>query len=137
MVLNEAGMMVHNKYKELASQMEHQDEQIVTVMPNHIHFILFNNTHEKENVVTFIQTFKRWTTNEYIKGVHEKGWQPFNKKLWQRNFYDHVIRNQRSYEYIINYIKENPERWEHDKLNDNCSQQPDDINEKIRLLEIP
>ncbi|MBQ6208591.1 MAG: transposase [Prevotella sp.] len=137
MILNQAGLMVWDKYRELARQIEQNDQQIITVMPNHIHFVLFNYTHETENVVTFIQTFKRWTTNEYIKGVREKGWQPFDKKLWQRDYYDHVIRNQRSYDYIVDYIKDNPERWEHDKLNDNCSQQPDNINEEIRLLEIP
>lgn len=36
------------------------------------------------------------TTNEYIKGVKEKGWDKFNKILWQRSFYDHIIRDARA-----------------------------------------
>jgi REP element-mobilizing transposase RayT len=37
-------------------------------------------------------------------------------KVWQRGFYDHVIRNQYDYEEIANYIYLNPTRWQADKL---------------------
>ena len=37
-------------------------------------------------------------------------------KVWQRGFYDHVIRNQNDYEQIANYIYLNPTRWQADKL---------------------
>ena len=37
-------------------------------------------------------------------------------KVWQRGYYDHVIRNQADYDEIANYISENPLRWELDKL---------------------
>jgi hypothetical protein len=36
------------------------------------------------------------------------------KDLWQRNFYDHVVRSQRSHERIREYIRLNPARWGHD-----------------------
>jgi REP element-mobilizing transposase RayT len=41
-----------------------------------------------------IQWFKTMTTNAYIRGVKELGWPPFDGRLWQRTFYDHVIRNE-------------------------------------------
>ena len=60
--------------------------------------------------------FKTMTTNEYIRGVKTLGWKPFDGKLWQRNYYEHIIRNERSYETISNYIIENPAKWDQDKL---------------------
>jgi len=42
-----------------------------------------------------IQWFKTMTTNEYIRGVKQHGWTPFPGKLWQRNYYEHVIRNEK------------------------------------------
>jgi REP element-mobilizing transposase RayT len=65
---------------------------------------------------TVIQWFKTMTTNEYIRGVKTKDWQPFNKKLWQRNYYEHIIRNEQSYRNISDYIVQNPTRWERDKF---------------------
>ena len=36
------------------------------------------------------------------------------KKVWQRSFHDHVIRNQKRYERIWQYIDNNPQKWEED-----------------------
>jgi len=38
-------------------------------------------------------------------------------KLWQRNYHEHIIRNNRSYQYIANYIINNPANWDNDTLN--------------------
>ena len=54
------------------------------------------------------------TTNEYIRGVKQSGWVPFNGKLWQRNYYEHIIRNDQEYERIAKYIECNPLNWEQD-----------------------
>lgn len=56
------------------------------------------------------------TTNEYIRGVKTLGWQRYNKKLWQRSYWDNIIRNERAYQRISNYIKNNPKKWEDDKF---------------------
>jgi hypothetical protein len=37
-------------------------------------------------------------------------------KLWQRNYYEHIIRNEKSYQTIANYIINNPSNWENDKF---------------------
>ncbi|WP_408955134.1 hypothetical protein [Natroniella sp. ANB-PHB2] len=52
------------------------------------------------------------TTNEYIRKVREDNWQPFNKKLWQRSFYDRVIRNEDELNQTRKYIIKNPRKWE-------------------------
>jgi REP element-mobilizing transposase RayT len=64
-----------------------------------------------------IQWFKTMTTNEYIRGVKNLGWKPFNGKVWQRDYYEHIIRNQSAADRIASYIESNPARWHKDKDN--------------------
>lgn len=60
--------------------------------------------------------FKTITTNEYIRGVKTLGWEPFNGKLWQRNYWEHIIRDEQSYQRISDYIINNPAKWADDKF---------------------
>ena len=57
------------------------------------------------------------TTNEYIRGVKQNIWSPFPGKLWQRNYWDRIIRNEKEYDNIVGYIYDNPINWENDELN--------------------
>jgi REP element-mobilizing transposase RayT len=41
---------------------------------------------------------------------------PANGKLWQRNYWEHIIRNNKSHQRIVNYIVNNPVNWEKDKF---------------------
>ncbi|OKH40460.1 hypothetical protein NIES2119_02235 [[Phormidium ambiguum] IAM M-71] len=68
---------------------------------------------------TMVQWFKTMTTNEYIRGVKNLGWEPFNKRLWQRNYYEHIIRNEESLQHIREYVHTNPLKWEEDQLHPN------------------
>ena len=63
-----------------------------------------------------VQWFKTMTTNEYIRGVKKMGWQSFDGKLWQRNYWEHIIRNPNEYYSISKYIINNPRNWDNDKL---------------------
>lgn len=63
-----------------------------------------------------VQWFKTMTTNEYIRGVKTLGWKPFDGKLWQRNYWEHIIRNENSYHRIAQYILNNPQNWDNDAL---------------------
>jgi REP element-mobilizing transposase RayT len=63
-----------------------------------------------------IQWFKTMTTNEYIRGVKSLNWQSFDRRLWQRNYWEHIIRNELAYDRISNYIKRNPSKWAEDQL---------------------
>ena len=55
-----------------------------------------------------VQWFKTMTTNEYIRNVKNLKWKPFDGKLWQRNYYEHIIRNEKALYRIRQYIKNNP-----------------------------
>ena len=64
-----------------------------------------------------IQWFKTMTTNEYIRGVRQHGWPPFPGKLWHRNYYEHIVRNENEMARIRKYIMDNPAQWAIDKEN--------------------
>jgi hypothetical protein len=57
------------------------------------------------------------STNEYILGVKQNDWPAFPGKLWQRNYWEHVVRDESELDRIREYIRNNPVRWELDKLN--------------------
>jgi len=50
------------------------------------------------------------TTNEYIRRVKQLNWKPFAGKLWQRNYYEHIIRNEKDLQQKTDYILDNPSR---------------------------
>lgn len=56
------------------------------------------------------------TTKRYVDGVKHHGWDPFPGKLWQRNYWEHIIRNETELNRIREYLWNNPARWELDKL---------------------
>ncbi|MDR6966119.1 REP element-mobilizing transposase RayT [Flavobacterium arsenatis] len=72
--------------------------------------------HAASPLYRVVQWFKTMSTNEYIRGVKSLGWKPFNGKVWQRNYYEIIIRNEEAYEHISNYIASNPAKWKGDKF---------------------
>ena len=81
------------------------------VMPNHVHMILhisstnvlqgpmWSSAPTKANISSLVRTWKTLVTKEV------------GYSIWQRSFYDHVIRNEREYIKIAQYIEENPAKW--------------------------
>jgi hypothetical protein len=74
-------------------------------------------TAKPKTVGDMVGAFQSIVTVEYIRGVKQHGWQPFNGKLWQRNYWEHIIRDELSYQRISEYIINNPKNWDNDKLN--------------------
>lgn len=124
----EEGKMILNEYAEKADslliEMAEKRQKIIldkyVFMPNHIHMILVienqcNDVVDESGIIEFIQEFKSKTANIYIKGVKEGLYEPFNKRLWQRSYYDNVIRNKDTYDLIWSYIDNNPLKWSLDK----------------------
>ena len=142
MVLNDAGRMVETCYKELGNG--HDDIECLdyVIMPNHLHFIVHLHPANDSSadslagtsLYELVKRLKSKTTVGYSHGVKQQGWAPFDHHLWQRGYYDHIIRHERAYDYIRNYIYLNPERWFYDKINPECSDKPDDINKAIKDL---
>src|SRR5712691_11815984 len=103
MVLNEAGKMVNEQWNALLERFPNIELDVYQVMPNHFHgIIVVTENADTQNVVVqnkkptlgdIIGAFKSITTNEYIDGVDNQNWLQFYKRLWQRNYYEHVIRD--------------------------------------------
>ncbi|MBX2997130.1 MAG: transposase [Caldilineaceae bacterium] len=74
--------------------------------------------------------FKSLTTAKYRRAVYEQHWTPYNQKLWQRSYYDHIVRSDASLNAIRHYICENPRRWGFDRYHPN-PQGPDPVAVEI------
>jgi len=51
---------------------------------------------------------------EYIRGVKTRAWPAFRRRLWQRNYYEHVIRDETALGRLRRYIDDNPANWSFD-----------------------
>jgi len=67
------------------------------------------------SIGTIIRWFKTMSTNEYIRNVKSGNWPLFNTRLWQRNFYEHVIRGESDLAQLREYIMNNPTNWGKDE----------------------
>lgn len=120
MVLNDAGRMVQQWYRELERKFPSIICDYFICMPNHIHLTLFLEKacgSVPTNLSSVVQWFKTMTTNDYIRRVKSSGWTRFNKRLWQRNYWERVVRNENELKKFRDYIQTNPIRWHLDKLN--------------------
>ena len=86
------------------------------VMPNHVHVILIADEADEQIPITSVVGQYKMAVTKMVRKLNP------GKKVWQRSFHDHVIRSQKSYEKIWNYIEDNPRKWEEDcfymKIND-------------------
>ena|SRR5258708_28759257 len=64
-----------------------------------------------------VQWFKTMTTNDYIRGVKTWAWPRFDRKLWQRDYFERVIRAEAELDRTRQYIDDNPLHWERDDEN--------------------
>ncbi len=64
-----------------------------------------------------VGAYKSLATVEYVRGVEGLGWPPFHGRLWQRNYYEHIVRNDESLRRIRRYVLDNPARWSFDREN--------------------
>jgi REP element-mobilizing transposase RayT len=121
MAVNAAGEMVAQQWEALTQRFSSLQLDEFIVMPNHIHGILvFDNEAENSSKSTLgdiVGAFKSITTHEYINGVKQHNWQAFDKKFWQRNYYEHIIRSEESLNQVREYIIHNPANWPQDENN--------------------
>lgn len=64
-----------------------------------------------------VHRFKSLTTTRYRHNVKNYGWPLFHGQLWQRNYYEHTIRNDDELNHIREYIQHNPLHWHLDREN--------------------
>jgi len=86
-----------------------------SISAQHANSISAQHADHMVSLPRIIQTFKRYTTVEYIKLVKQNLLPPFEKRIWQRNYYEHIIRDEKSFKIISEYIINNPLKWNKDK----------------------
>lgn len=138
-----AGEMQLNLYGEIVAEEWQRTPEIRSnfaidgwiVMPNHFHGIVIiensdrslpswnahnrtplpNSLHRRpQSLSSFVAGFKSITTKR-INAIRNAAGTP----VWQRNYYEHIIRDQDSATKIRQYIQNNPSVWEHDRLKPN------------------
>ena len=86
-------------------------------MPNHIHMLVTIENGENGGSISvgrFIGAFKSIVSNRWSAVCTRRG--VIMGKLWQRDYYDHIIRNEADYLEKWKYIDENPDKWAEDDL---------------------
>lgn len=117
MILNAAGAMVAATWQQMESQFPRIALDIWVVMPNHLHAIIWlsnDGPAGNPSLGEVIHRFKTWTTIAYSDGVHEHGWAPYDRRLWQRDYFDQIIRTREQLLHARRYIALNPANWNDD-----------------------
>jgi REP element-mobilizing transposase RayT len=135
MVLNDAGWMVNIVWDEMQNNYPGVETDEFIIMPNHIHGIIVlvgagpracpdngqpQITGQPQGVAPtlslpdVVHRFKTMTTKRYTDGVKQNGWPPYPGKLWQRNYWEHIIRDEHELNRIRQYIRNNPMNWKND-----------------------
>ena len=112
-VIYDAGMMIELVWQNLPNYYGGIETHDFVVMPNHVHGIIELKNSDLE-LSEIVRRFKTFTTYNYINGVYDYQWKSFSKKLWQRNYHEHIIRSDASLEKLQHYIWNNPLKWRDD-----------------------
>ena len=64
-----------------------------------------------------IGAFKSLTTVEYARNIRNQDWPAFRERLWQRNYYEQIVRNNEALQRTLDYISNNPANWTLDSEN--------------------
>ena len=108
--LTNLGLIVRQSIHDISNHYPVITVDHAVIMPNHIHLLLQINTdvNGRSMIAPTISTVVR-----LMKGSVSK---QAGFSVWQKGFYDHVIRNDNDYRDIWNYIEGNPSKWTEDKL---------------------
>ncbi|HZK24179.1 MAG TPA: hypothetical protein VFC74_02190 [Oscillospiraceae bacterium] len=107
--LSRIGRVTEFEINKLSSIYDRVKIDKYVIMPNHLHLIIIINNVENGQTV-FAPTLSRII--KQFKGSITK---QIGYPLWQRSFYDHVIRSEQDYRAKWKYIDENPWHWQEDE----------------------
>ena len=103
--LSKIGIVVENEIHKLNTIYENIKVDKYQIMPNHIHFIIFiyeyynGRTQFAPTISRIIKQFKGSITKQ------------IEFSIWQKSFYDRIIRNEKEYQGVWNYIHNNPLKY--------------------------
>lgn len=115
MELSIYGKIVSTYWRNLAKYHKHLELSAFVVMPNHIHgIVIIKSDCAKVSIPEIVRSFKTFSSKR-INEIRDTPGTP----SWQRNYWEHVIRDENSLRRIYEYIKTNPLRWHLDRENTN------------------
>jgi len=112
--LSRYGQIVEYNWQVLAKKFSNVVLDKFVIMPNHIHGIIQLQASGGRALSEIIQNFKTSAARR-INQLRSGKYLP----VWQRNYYEHIIRNEESLQKIRDYIVNNPVSWNQDKLHPN------------------
>ncbi|SYZ72078.1 conserved hypothetical protein [Candidatus Zixiibacteriota bacterium] len=123
--LNDFGHLVLLEWEQTAKMRPNIELDQMVIMPNHIHGIIAiieakgvcqyaptKRRSPSQTIGSIIRGFKSTTTSRINKLRNSPG-----QMVWQRNYYDHIIRNEDDLNEGRRYILNNPFKWHLDKEN--------------------
>ncbi|MFQ4146178.1 transposase [Chlorogloeopsis sp. ULAP02] len=123
MQLNHFGKIVQFHWCSLEKYYSHIQLDEFVVMPNHFHGIIIINenigideaiNNKKTGIPEIIRGFKTFSARQINKSRHQPG-----MPLWQRNYYERIIRDEEELNQIKKYIINNPQTWTQDQESNN------------------
>ncbi len=118
---NAAGAMVVAVWREMATEFPRVALDAFVLMPNHLHAIVHLSSEGligNPTLSDVVQRFKSITTARYSTGVHEHGWEPYDRRLWQSSCFEHIVRGEADLDRCRRYIAANPANWDTDRDRD-------------------
>jgi putative transposase len=104
---NNFGNIVNNEWSRLPQRFPGMDIDYSIVMPNHFHgIIILTDCNPGSNIASILGSYKS-STSRMINAIRKTPGQ----SVWQRNYYEHIIRNETYLNRIREYILYNPENW--------------------------
>jgi REP element-mobilizing transposase RayT len=107
------GTIVQQTWDDLPTHYQGIDLDAFIVMPNHVHgiIILADESARRHAIPEIVRGFKTFSARRVNERAGKRG------VLWQRGYYEHVIRNEKALDRIRAYIANNPARWADDPEN--------------------
>ncbi len=115
MQLNKFGQIVQYAWYDLPKHYPHVELDTFCIMPNHVHAIIVLNDDpavKRHPLSEVVRAFKSFSARRINSLRNSQG-----IPVWQRNYYEHIIRNHEDYLSKSNYIMDNPLNWENDDEN--------------------
>jgi len=110
MILNQYGKIIENVWESLPHSVE---LDVFQIMPNHVHFILHIVLGASRRAPTTLGFIVGMFKTECTKQINKLRNTP-GQKIFQRNYYEHIIQNENELIKIRQYIKTNPLFWNQD-----------------------
>lgn len=119
MTLSDIGKVVQAEWLNTLKVRTNVALHSFVVMPNHFHAIIEIVYRRGEcNSPPHQLTFKSpsQTVGAMVRGFKSAVSRQLGFSVWQRDYYEHIIRDERAYDNISNYINDNPLKWDSDKF---------------------